>query len=134
MGKAKEDPYIWGTGRRKSSVARVRFKAGTGRIIVNKRELEEYFPTMTAKARVVAPLVAVGADKTIDVFVRIHGGGLTGQSGAISMGIARALLKSNPEHERVLRDGKFLTRDSRQKERKKYGRRGARRGFQFSKR
>ncbi len=135
MVKAKEDPYIWATGRRKTAVARVRLRAGgTGKIMVNKRELGEYFTTRREGDRVIAPLRSVGAEKTFDVFVNAHGGGLASQSGAILMGIARALLKANPEHEKVLRDGRFLTRDARQKERKKYGQRGARRGFQFSKR
>lgn len=135
MAKVKDDPYIWGTGRRKASVARVRLKAGgTGKIHVNKRDFNEYFTTVREEARVLAPLIAVGVDKSFDLFINTHGGGLAGQSGAIAMGIARALVKANPEHEAVLRDARFLTRDSRQKERKKYGRRGARRGFQFSKR
>jgi len=134
MAKAKEDPYIRSTGRRKTSVARVRIKSGTGKILVNKRDLEAYFPSIEAQRRVVTPLNVVSADKSFDISVTIKGGGLTGQSGAISMGIARALARANPEHEKLLREGKFLTRDSRMKERKKYGRRGARRGFQFSKR
>ena len=134
MAKAKEDPYIRSTGRRKTSVARVRIKSGTGKVLVNKRDLEAYFPSIEAQRRVVAPLNVVSADKSFDISVTIKGGGLTGQSGAISMGIARALARANPEHEKLLREGKFLTRDSRMKERKKYGRRGARRGFQFSKR
>jgi small subunit ribosomal protein S9 len=135
MTKAKEDPYIWGTGRRKTSIARVRLKAGgTGKIQVNRREFKDYFPTVREENRVLAPLKAAGVDTSFDVFVTAHGGGFASQSGAIAMGIARALLKSNPDHEKVLRDARFLTRDSRQKERKKYGRRGARRGFQFSKR
>jgi len=135
MAKAKEDPYIWGTGRRKTSVARVRLKSGgTGKIVVNRREMGKYFTTFREEERVLAPLRAVGVDKTYDLFVNTHGGGLAGQSGAIALGIARALVKANPEHERLLRDARFLTRDARQKERKKYGRRGARRGFQFSKR
>jgi len=135
MAKAKEDPFIWSTGRRKSAVARVRLKTGgTGKIVINQRELMEYFPTLREGERVLAPLRAVSSETSFDVIVKTHGGGLTGQSGAISMGIARALVKANPEHEKPMRDGKFLTRDARQKERKKYGRRGARRGFQFSKR
>lgn len=135
MAKTKEDPYTWGTGRRKTSVARVRLKAGgTGKIVVNRRDYEQYFPLARERARVLAPLEAVSVRSSLDVFVRVAGGGSTGQSGAISMGIARALLLLNPEHEKTMRDSKFLTRDARQKERKKYGRRGARRGFQFSKR
>jgi small subunit ribosomal protein S9 len=134
MAKVKEDPFTWATGRRKTAVARVRVKAGTGKILVNDREIDEYFKTVNERQRVIAPLQAVNAEKTFDIFVRAHGGGPDGQSGAISMGIARVLLKTNPDHEHILREGKFLTRDSREKERKKYGRRGARRSFQFSKR
>ena len=134
MAKAKEEPWIVATGRRKTAVARVRMKPGAGAVLVNKRELNAYFPTLSERNRVVAPLLAVSADKSFDIEVSVHGGGWTGQSGAISMGIARALLKSNPEHEHLLREGRFLTRDSRRKERKKYGQRGARRSFQFSKR
>jgi small subunit ribosomal protein S9 len=134
MAKAKEDPYIWATGRRKTAIARVRLKQGNGKIVVNQRSFEEYFTTTNERRRVLAPLATVNAEKSFDVFITAHGGGYDGQSGAISMGIARALVKSNPDHERPLRDAKFLTRDSREKERKKYGRRGARRSFQFSKR
>ena len=134
MAKAKEDPMIWATGRRKTAVARVRVKPGTGKVHVNKRELKDYFPTQQEGQRVIAPLKCADVEKSVDVMITLHGGGYSGQSGAVSMGIARALVKSNPEHESSLREGKFLTRDSRQKERKKYGHRGARRGFQFSKR
>ena len=134
MAKAKEEPWIVATGRRKTAVARVRMKPGAGGMLINKRELDAYFPTVSERNRVVAPLLAVSADKSFDIEVSVQGGGWTGQSGAISMGIARALLKSNPEHEHALREGRFLTRDARRKERKKYGQRGARRSFQFSKR
>ena len=127
--------YTFGTGRRKTSVARVRVKeGGTGRILVNRREMDVYFPLPQEKAKVLAPLRALNCEKIFDIFIRAEGGGLTSQSGAICLGIARALHKLNPEYEPVLRENRFLTRDSRQKERKKYGRRGARRGFQFSKR
>lgn len=134
MSKAKESPWIWGTGRRKTSVCRVRVKQGTGKILINKRELDDYFPMTLERKRVKAPLVAVECEKSLDIFINIRGGGFTGQSGAVSLGIARALTRYNPEYEHTLREGKFLTRDSRQKERKKYGRAGARRSFQFSKR
>jgi small subunit ribosomal protein S9 len=134
MAKAKDDSTIWATGRRKTAVARVRVKPGTGKILINKRAFKEYFPTQQEGQRVLAPLKCAGVEKSVDVAITLHGGGYSGQSGAVSMGIARALLKSSEEHESSLREGKFLTRDSRQKERKKYGRRGARRGFQFSKR
>ena len=136
MAKPKfVNPYIWGTGRRKTSVARVRLKAGgSGKVIVNKKPLAQYFGTECERRMVLAPLETVGEAKNYDVLVNAHGGGYSGQAGAIAMGLARALLSAKSEHEEVLREGKFLTRDARQKERKKYGRRGARRGFQFSKR
>jgi len=126
--------YTFGTGRRKTAVARVRVRDGSGRILVNGREMQDYFPLLQEQERILAPLRSVDAEKKYDIFVSTEGGGITSQSGAITLGIARALLKVNPEFEAVLRGNKFLTRDARQKERKKYGRRGARRGFQFSKR
>jgi len=126
--------YTFGTGRRKSAVARVRITEGTGRFIVNRRESEKYFPLEQERNRILAPMRLLNCEKQFDVFVRAEGGGLTAQSGAISLGLARALRTVNPDYESVLRGNKLLTRDSRQKERKKYGRRGARRGFQFSKR
>ncbi len=135
MAKAKTDPYIWGTGRRKTAIARVRLKAGgTGNIYVNKRRLKDYFGDERDRQVVRAPLLATRETKSYDVFVNARGGGMSGQAGAISLGLARALLAANEAHEEVLREGKFLTRDSRQKERKKYGLAGARRSFQFSKR
>lgn len=130
----KAAPYQWGTGRRKTAVARVRLRDGSGKIVVNKKPFDEYFRTEAEKRRARSPLVAVDAVRTVDVFVSTHGGGYAAQSGAIAMGIARALLKRNPDFEPVMREGKFLTRDSRVKERKKYGRMAARRSFQFSKR
>ena len=134
MAKAKECPWIWGTGRRKTSVGRVRMKSGTGSISVNKRSLEDFFPNAVDRLRVMAPLEAVGGEKMFEIHVSVHGGGFTGQSGAIALGLARALLQYDSEFEPALREGKFLTRDARAKERKKYGQRGARRSFQFSKR
>ncbi len=136
MAKTKMvNPYIWGTGRRKTSVARVRLlPGGTGKVTVNKKPLAQYFGTERERRMVLAPLETVGETKNYDVFVNTHGGGFSGQAGAIAMGLARALLTAKSEHEEVLREGKFLTRDARENERKKYGRRGARRGFQFSKR
>jgi small subunit ribosomal protein S9 len=125
---------IWGTGRRKSAVARVRVKPGTGRILVNDREYREYFPTLQYQKEVVAPLKVTGVEGRYDVLCRIHGGGLTGQAGALSLGIARALRKMDVSLEEALRDHGLLTRDARMKERKKYGLHGARRGVQFSKR
>ena len=123
MAKAKQDPYIWGTGRRKTAVARVRLKPeGSGKFVVNKRELATYFKTIDEQRRVMAPLETAGHNKTFDIFVTAAGGGNAAQSGAISLGIARALVKFNPELETVFRDAKYLTRDSRRKERKKMGR------------
>lgn len=123
-----------GTGRRKSSVARVRIRAGSGKILINKREFEEYFPNEKDRQTLIEPLVAAGKKDDVDVLIRVHGGGSTGQSGACRMGIARALVSYDTELFPPMRDGSFLTRDSRMKERKKYGLRGARRGTQFSKR
>lgn len=128
------NPWTWGLGRRKKAVARVRLKAGSGGFVVNGRPVEEYFLTLQAKRAAQASLVATESTGTYDVFVRVNGGGLTGQSEAICMGIARALRTINPATFDTLREARLLTRDSRSKERKKYGRRGARRGFQFSKR
>lgn len=126
--------YIWGTGRRKKSVARVRIRPGSGKILVNKRDMNEYFPSDADRRSATAPLVAVGMMESWDVFVNLGGGGTTGQAGALELGLARALLKAMPELEHTLRDKGLLTRDARMKERKKYGQRGARRRFQFSKR
>lgn len=123
-----------GTGRRKSSVARVRIRAGSGKIIVNKKSLEEYFPIEQDQRSVLQPLEESGKRSDVDVLIRVHGGGTTGQAGACRMGIARALVSFDMEIFPAMRDNGFLTRDSRMKERKKYGLRGARRGTQFSKR
>lgn len=123
-----------GTGRRKKAVARVRVGAGTGNIQINGRDLENYFPNVADQATVTQTLDAVEQRKSVDVSIVVSGGGQTGQSGACRMGLARALVSYNAELFQVLRDQGFLTRDSRMKERKKYGLRGARRGTQFSKR
>ncbi|RPH79682.1 MAG: 30S ribosomal protein S9 [Planctomycetaceae bacterium] len=123
-----------GTGRRKSSVARVRIRPGSGKIVVNKKPFEEYFVNEQDRAAVLSSLVAVEHSDKVDVLVRVAGGGMTGQSGAIKMGLARALVSFSETLHDPLREGGFLTRDSRMKERKKYGLRGARRGVQFSKR
>jgi small subunit ribosomal protein S9 len=130
---AQSEVYF-GTGRRKSSVARVRLKPGSGSILINRKELKEYFPTREHQVFVTAPLRRSESEGKYDIVVRASGGGITGQAGAILMGIARALVKVNPSLEGALRDAGHLTRDSRMKERKKYGQRGARRSFQFSKR
>jgi small subunit ribosomal protein S9 len=123
-----------GTGRRKTAVARVRVKAGTGNITINGRTLAEYFTVETDRQAVVDALETSGKRDTVDVVIRVAGGGPTGQSGACKMGIARAIIGYDAEAFTVLRDGGYLTRDSRMKERKHYGLRGARRGTQFSKR
>ena len=126
--------FTWGLGRRKSAVARVRIRPGAGGFLVNSRPGNEFFPTVQAQMRILEPLKATGTTGTYDVFCNVSGGGLTGQSDAVLLGISRALKKINPAFDAVLRANGLLTRDSRMKERKKYGRRGARRGFQFSKR
>jgi small subunit ribosomal protein S9 len=123
-----------GTGRRKTSVARVRVRAGKGKITINERPLEDYFPNEKDRRNVMAPLVKSGKQTSVDVSVRVHGGGISGQSGAIMLGIARALIKLDSETFDPLRHNHLLTRDGRMKERKHYGLRGARKGTQFSKR
>ena len=132
-GQAKTG-YWWGTGRRKSSVARVRIKPGTGKLVVNKKELNDYFPREQDRKAVLAPLIAVEAEKSFDVFVNVRGGGITGQAGATLLGIARALKGFCETYAQALRDGGHLTRDPRMVERKKPGQAGARKRFQFSKR
>lgn len=126
--------YWWGTGRRKSSVARVRIKEGSGKILVNGREVDDFFHQERDRNAVRAPLVETEKISSLDILVKVNGGGFTGQAGAVVLGIARALRKMDPQSESKLRSGGFLTRDPRMKERKKYGLRGARRSFQFSKR
>lgn len=123
-----------GTGRRKTSVARVRVRAGNGTIIINDRPLNEYFTGDQDRRNVLAPLVKSGKDQAVDISIHVHGGGNTGQSGACMLGIARALIKFDGETFDPLRHNHLLTRDSRMKERKHYGLRGARKGTQFSKR
>ena len=126
---------FWGTGRRKKAIARVRLiPSGSGTIIINDRALEDYFPMGTLQYIVKQPLNEVGADGKYDIFVNVIGGGYTGQAGAIRLGIARALLQSEPETRPALKKAGFLTRDPRVKERKKYGLKKARRAPQFSKR
>lgn len=133
-GSAQVNPYVWGTGRRKSAVARVRIRPGTGKFLINNRELDQYFALEPDRLAARAPLEVAEAGSRWDVFVNIRGGGTTGQAGAVKLGLARALAKATPETEAALRDKGLLTRDARKVERKKYGRRGARRSFQFSKR
>lgn len=131
---AVKNPWTWGLGRRKKSIARVRLKPGTGAVVVNGKPVEQFFPTLQSLRAASAPLVATESATTYDVFCNVNGGGITGQSEAVALGIARALKVINPATFETLREHGLLTRDARAKERKKYGRRGARRGFQFSKR
>lgn len=125
---------FYGTGRRKSSVARVYLVAGTGKITINKRDIDEYFGLETLKTIVRQPLVLTENADKFDVLVNVNGGGTTGQASAIRHGISRALLEADPEYRKPLKDAGFLTRDPRMKERKKYGLKKARRAPQFSKR
>lgn len=124
----------YGTGRRKTSTARVRLVPGSGQVLINGREAKNYFPYDTQLLILNQPLAATETEGTYDVLVNVHGGGLTGQAGAIRHGIARALLKADPEYRAALKREGFLTRDARMVERKKYGLKGARRAPQFSKR
>ncbi|MBN1507354.1 MAG: 30S ribosomal protein S9 [Sedimentisphaerales bacterium] len=133
QGKQKYG-YWWGTGRRKTSVARVRIRPGNGKLIINKRELDKYFVREQDRSAVLAPLKTVNAEKAFDVFVNVNGGGVTGQAGAALLGLARALRNYDENYIQPLRDGGHLTRDPRMVERKKPGQAGARRRFQFSKR
>ena len=126
--------FIWGTGRRKSSVARVRVKPGNGQLMINKQQVHEYFSQEKDRNAVSSPLKATETFGSLDVFVNVKGGGTTGQAGATMLGIARALKNYDPNLMKQLRDGGYLTRDSRMVERKKPGKPGARKSFQFSKR
>ncbi len=124
----------YGTGRRKSSVARVYLVPGKGEVIINKRKMDDYFGLDTLKFVVKQPLVLTNTEAKFDVLVNVHGGGFTGQAGAIRHGVSRALLQVDAEYRPALKSAGFLTRDARMKERKKYGLKGARRAPQFSKR
>ncbi len=124
----------YGTGRRKSSVARVYVMPGKGNITINKRDIDDYFGLETLKVIVRQPLELIGAVDKFDIKISVHGGGYTGQAGAIRHGIARALCQADAENRPALKKAGFLTRDSRMKERKKYGLKAARRAPQFSKR
>lgn len=132
--KALNNPYIWGLGRRKTSVARVRIRPGTGKFEVNDKEMDAYFNHERDRGLARQPLEVTDTAKSYDVFVNVAGGGYSGQTGAVVLGLARALVKVNPEFGPKLREAGLLTRDSREVERKKYGQAGARRRFQFSKR
>ena len=131
MSKSQE---FLGTGRRKTSVARVRISEGTGKVLVNGRSLDNYFCTDTMRSEALKPLDIVESKDKYDVRVNVTGGGLSGQAGAVRHGIARALLQHNPDFRSQLKAEGVLTRDPRMKERKKYGQPGARKRFQFSKR
>lgn len=128
------NPYKWGTGRRKTAVARVRIKEGTGVIRVNDLDADAYFPVETQRHAIRAPLAVTDMAGRIDVFVNVNGSGKHSQAGAVSLGLARALKEFRPDLESALRDHQLLTRDARMVERKKYGHKKARKSFQFSKR
>ena len=128
------ETYFYGTGRRKSSVARVRVYNGTGKITINDRDIDDYFGLETLKLIVRQPLALTGTTDKFDIVCRVNGGGVTGQAGAIRHGVARALFQYDAELRAELKKAGFLTRDPRMKERKKYGLKGARRAPQFSKR
>ena len=129
-----KQPYFYGTGRRKSSVARVRVYPGSGKITINGRDIDDYFGLETLKLIVRQPLALTETAEQFDIVCTVAGGGVTGQAGAIRHGLSRALLVFNPELRPVLKKAGFLTRDPRMKERKKYGLKAARRAPQFSKR
>ena len=134
MPKKKTNVNYLGTGRRKSSVARVYLTPGTGKIMVGEKTLEEYLPQEILRMVVKSPLVLTGTEGQYDVYINVYGGGFTGQAGAMRHGIARALLEVGEDLRPALKKAGFLTRDPRAKERKKYGLRGARRRPQYSKR
>ncbi len=128
------NPYIWGTGRRKTAVARVRIKEGTGKFLINKLEVDQYFTEETQRSDVRAPLRITEMNERIDVWVNVKGSGKNSQSGAVLLGLARALAEHREDLLPALRESGFLTRDARMVERKHYGHKKARRSFQFSKR
>jgi small subunit ribosomal protein S9 len=131
---AVNNPYTWGTGRRKTSAARVRIKPGTGKFLINGREFDAFFVTEDTRRVAVQPLVVTETRNNFDIWVNVAGGGITGQAGAVSLGIARALRRDNENFDKLLRDNGLLTRDSREVERTKYGRHKARRSTQVSER
>ena len=130
----QDNSYFWGTGRRKNALARVRVRSGNGEIKINDRTVEDYFPRLVWQAQVLQSLKTASLEGKVDVFVRASGGGLTGQAGAVKMGIARALIKLNPDLRPALKKEGLLTRDPRMVERKKFGQKGARGMRQYSKR
>jgi small subunit ribosomal protein S9 len=134
MAKTLQDGEVWATGRRKESIARVRLRPGSGRFDLNGRTLEEYFPSRTQRVLATAPLRAVEREKEFDVAARLEGGGVTGQAGALRHAIARALVELDESLRGVLKREGFLSRDAREKERRKYGLKKARKAPQYSKR
>jgi len=132
--KDKPSKYIWGTGRRKCAIARVRLMPGSGKVEVNGAPPENFFYRKAQVSAVLLPLVVTDREKRYDIFIKVHGGGIAGQADAVKLGIARALEKAEPNLRPVLKDAKCLTRDARIKESKKYGQKRARKKFQFSKR
>lgn len=133
MAKAQQEIH-WATGRRKEATARVRITPGSGKIEINKRAYDNYFPTDSLRTFAMQPIMITGSTGKYDIFATIKGGGQIGQAGALRHGVARALITAQPELRGVLKESGMLTRDSRVKERKKYGQPGARARFQFSKR
>lgn len=129
-----DDDRYYATGKRKNAIARVWLRPGTGKIVVNERPVDDYFGRQTSRMIIMQPFELTQTVGRFDTFARVHGGGLSGQAGALKHGISRALLEVDLTHRSVLKSAGFLTRDSRVKERKKYGKRGARASFQFSKR
>jgi small subunit ribosomal protein S9 len=130
----RDQSWIWGTGRRKTAVARVRIRPGDGKVVVNKRPFESYFPVERHRTRALAPLKLAQYQGKVDVYANIRGGGITGQADAMLMGLARALVRFDARVEQTLKQAGHLTRDSRKVERKKYGKHKARRSHQYSKR
>jgi len=132
--KPDKGGFVWGTGRRKAAVARVRIKPGEGKFLINKRQVDHYFTEMRDRNDIVEPLKITGTEGKIDVFINVFGGGFMGQAGAIRLGLSRALKGYDPTLEAALRQANMLSRDPRRVERKKPGQPGARKRFQFSKR
>ncbi len=128
------NPFVWGTGRRKTAVARVRIREGTGKFLVNDLDVDNYFLEITHRINVRFPLLTTEMGGRVDVFVNVNGSGKSSQSGAVVLGLARALKDYRPDLEPALREHELLTRDARKVERKKYGHKKARKSFQFSKR
>lgn len=134
MAATAQQAFVWGTGRRKTAVARVRIREGTGKFVVNGLDCKEYFPLEVEQMDVRSPLKLTEMGERVDVFVNVNGSGKISQAGAVRLGLARALKEFRPDLETALRDAGFLTRDARMVERKKFGHKKARKSFQFSKR